>query len=180
MSNPPSPIAPAFAVPIELRLLYAHGLGELSPYFAGLQRGMAWATRCRSCNKTWFAPRLVCTCGACSVDWVELTGRGIIAAMTRGRAMLPGTTIVNEFNFALIRIEGADNLYFGRLGGAPGELAPRSVVRLRLADGEWAHPAQCVEFVLDTMPLRGLGPPSTALSQTPGDALRTDDPTRDP
>ena len=139
--------AGAMTVPIDLHLSYAHGLGALSPYFAGLCRGVAMATRCHDCRQTWFAPRLVCRCGSTSMDWVQLTGRGTIVAATHGRATLPGTDVTAEFGFALIRLDGADNLCFGRLGRAASRLGAGSAVRLSRAEGEWAHPAQCAEYV---------------------------------
>jgi hypothetical protein len=145
----PAPGAAAATVLIELRLRYAHGLGGLAPYFAGLERGVAMATRCRGCGRTWFAPRLSCPCGGRELDWVELTGRGTIVTLTRGRAVLPGTGNAGEFTFALIQLDGADNRCFGRLGGASSQPGPGSAVRLSRAEGDWAHPAQCAEYVPD-------------------------------
>jgi len=147
MTEPPPGGAPAYAVPIELRLHYAHGLGGLSPYFSGLERGVALATRCPGCHRTWFPPRLACACGSRSLAWVELSGRGIVVALTRSRAMLPGTTVTDDFGFALIRLDGADNRCFGRLGRAASQLGPGSVVQLCRAEGQWAHPAQCAEYL---------------------------------
>ena len=149
MTELPAGGAPAPTVAIELRLRYAHGLGGLAPYFAGLERGAAMATRCRGCGRTWFAPRLACACGGRAMDWVELTGRGTIVALTRGRATLPGTGSVDEFAFALIRLDGADNLCFGRLGRGFVQPGSGSTVRLSRAEGQWAHPAQCAEYVPD-------------------------------
>ena len=142
-------VATAYAVPIELRLRYAHGLGGLSPYFAGLERGAAMATRCSECSHTWYAPRLSCLCGNRVLEWVQLSGRGVIVALTRARATLPATQITGAFVFALIRLDGADNRCFGRLGGATAELTAGSAVRLRRAEGSWPHPAQCAEYVAD-------------------------------
>ena len=147
MTDATSPQAPVAS--LELRLRYAHALGDLAPYFAGLERGVAVATRCSSCGRTWFAPRLTCTCGGRSLAWVELSGRGTVVALTRGRATLPGTEVTAEFGFALIRLEGADNLCFGRLADEAARLAPGSAVRLARAVGAWAHPAQCAEYVPD-------------------------------
>lgn len=147
MTEPPPPRAAAYAVPIELRLRYVHALGGLSPYFAGLERGVALATRCPRCHRTWFAPRLTCTCGNRVLDWVELTGRGNVVALTRGRAMLPGTGVVDEFGFALIQLDGADNRCFGRLGRAASHVGPGSAVQLVRAEGQWRHPAQYAEYV---------------------------------
>jgi uncharacterized OB-fold protein len=134
-------------VPIELRLAYTHGFGELSPYFAGLERGAAVATRCDACGRTWFAPRLQCRCGGASLRWIELPGRGVIAALTRGRATLPCTDIAGDFTFGLIRLDGADNLCFGRLGAGSEHVRPGDAVRLRRAEGAFAHPAQRAEWV---------------------------------
>jgi len=134
-------------VPIELALRYAHPLGALAPYFAGLERGVAMATRCGACGRTWFAPRLVCTCGGAKVEWTQLSGRGTLVAVTHGRATLPGTQITAQFGFALIRLDGADNQCFGRLAAASASLAAGSAVRVSRAAGDWAHPAQCVEYV---------------------------------
>jgi uncharacterized OB-fold protein len=147
MAEIPAAGAPAPTFPIDLSLRYAHGLGALAPYFSGLERGAAMATRCRSCGRTWFAPRLVCTCGGRDVTWVELTGRGTLAAVTRGRAVLPGTAFVAENGFALIRLDGADNACFGRLSHAASQLGPGGAVRLARAQGPWVHPAQCVQYV---------------------------------
>jgi uncharacterized OB-fold protein len=157
MADVPPAGAPVLAVPIELRLRYAHGLGKLAPYFSGLERGAAMATRCSNCRLTWFAPRLTCTCGGRDLVWVELTGRGIIAALTHGRVALPGTRFVAETGFALIRLDGADNQCFGRLASAASQLGPGSAVRLARAERQWAHPAQCVEYVPDTERLPGQG-----------------------
>ena len=137
------------SVSIDLRLRYTHPLGELTPYFAGLERGVAMGTRCRSCRRTWFAPRLCCTCGAGAMDWVALSGRGTVVALTRSRTTLPGSGVTGEFEVALIRMEGTDNLCFGRLGAATPPLVRGSTVRLVRAQGDWAHPAQCAQYVSD-------------------------------
>ncbi|MEP6656176.1 MAG: hypothetical protein ABJC33_03020 [Betaproteobacteria bacterium] len=137
----------AYTVAIELHLRYAHGLGALSPYFAGLERGVALATQCPRCRRTWFAPRLTCICGSRVLDWRELTGRGTVVVLTRGPAVLPVTGVVHESGFALIRLDGADNLCFGRLGRTATQLEPGNAVRLARAPGQWAHPSQCAEYV---------------------------------
>jgi uncharacterized OB-fold protein len=149
MAEVPAAGVPARTVQIELRLRYAHGLGGLAPYFSGLERGAAMATRCSSCRRTWFAPRLTCTCGGRDLVWVELTGRGTLVAVTRGRAVLPGTGFVAAAGFALIRLDGADNLCFGRLAPAASRLGPGSALHLARAEQQWAHPAQCAEYVPD-------------------------------
>ena len=73
-----------------------------------------------------------------------------IAASRKAADLSPHSAVAHSnFGFALIRMEGADNLCFGRLGGLPGELAPGSLVQLRRAKGDWAHPAQCAEYAAE-------------------------------
>lgn len=138
---------PAYSVPFTLELRYTHPLGALSTYFAGLERGAALATRCPHCRRTWFAPRLVCSCGRRDMQWVELSGRGTVTAVTNGRAALPGTDVVDNFLFALIKLDAADNLCFGRVRRTERPVERGTRVELRRAEGQWAHPAQCAEYV---------------------------------
>lgn len=137
----------ARSVPLELRLHYTHGLGALSPYFAGLERGVACATRCTICRRTWFPPRSTCTCGARTLEWFELSGRGTIVDVTQTRMKLPGSSAASDFAFALLRLDGADNLCFGRLARAAAHLGSGALVQLSRAQGPWPHPSQCAEFV---------------------------------
>ena len=138
----------AASASLDLRLRYTHALGDLAPYFAGLERGVAMATRCRGCRRTWFTPRLTCICGEGEMDWVALSGRGTAVALTRGHTTFPGSGVTGEYAFALIRMEGADNLHFGRLAAATS-IVRGSTVRLVRAQGAWAHPAQCAEYIGD-------------------------------
>ncbi|MEP7207539.1 MAG: OB-fold domain-containing protein [Casimicrobiaceae bacterium] len=134
------------AVPLELRLRYDHALGELSPFFRGLEAGRAVATRCGDCGRTWFAPRLVCVCGSRAMHWVELAGLGTIEAITVGRSVLPCADVAATFAFALIRLDGAANACFGRVAMNDSSLGRGDRVRLRRAAGTWPHPVQCAEY----------------------------------
>lgn len=143
---------PALSVDLSISLRYSHGLGDLSPYFAALTRGDALATRCEPCRRTWFAPRLVCACGSRDISWRPLAGSGVLQQVTSGRTLLPGTPIAGTFAFALIRMDGADNLCLGRIMVDDRELHAGQRVRLALAARSWVHPAQCCDFVLDAAP----------------------------
>ena len=140
---------PALSFELDISLRYAHGLGDLSPYFAALTRGVALATQCKACHRTWFAPRLVCTCGSRDISWRPLVGSGVVRHVTQGRTLLPGTAIVGTFAFCLIRMDGADNLCLGRVVVDHQKLHPGRVVRLALVARTWAHPAQSCDFILD-------------------------------
>lgn len=140
----------ALNVNLEIGLRYAHGLGDLSLYFAALIRGEALATQCKVCQRTWFAPRLTCSCGSQDVTWRLLAGRGVMKHVTSGRALLPGTNIAGAFTFGLIRMDGADNLCLGRVVADDREPLPGQTVHLARITRPWVHPAQACDFVLDT------------------------------
>ncbi len=135
-------------VPLTLTLRYSHPLSDLAPYFRGLDQGQAIGTCCRACGRTWFPPKLSCPRHGGSLDWVELSGFGQIVSLTETSTTLPFGDIRADRVFALIAIEGAVNLMFGRL--SPGETPPKAgaCVRLTRAPGNWPHPAQAAWFEL--------------------------------
>ena len=117
-------------IPIEMRFRYQHPLGARMPYFEGLLQGRAIASACAACGRVSFAPAHCCTSG---FKWQELPGTGKVVAATNG--------------FALIAMDGADNLTLGVLQ-APAEVGQR--VRLRVAPDPGAHPTQSAFFQVDT------------------------------
>lgn len=135
-------------VDLTMTLRYRHGLGALSPYFAGLEAGVARGTRCASCGRVWFPPRLICTCGSAKLGWLELSGEGTIRHATEGPATLPLSGLSGVFVFGLIALDGASNLAFGRIAGdRPARAGAR--VRLAAAPRGAVHPAQaCVYRML--------------------------------
>lgn len=136
-------------VPLTLTLRYRHPLGDLAPYFRGLETGRAVAARCPACGRTWFPPRLVCPFHGLDVEWTELAGRGRIVSVTVTETALPFGTIRERRAFALIALDGAENLAFGRVAGDPTEARAGRRVRLARAPGDWPHPAQAAWFVTE-------------------------------
>jgi uncharacterized OB-fold protein len=134
------------AVPLRLSLSYDHGLGDLSPYFVGLMFGHLEATRCDNCAAVSLPPRLWCTCGGQSSQWVQLSGFGTVVASTRTMTSLPATQIRGHMTFALVEFEGATNRALVRCRSEAPLLAG---VRVRLASpvGPTAHPVQALEVV---------------------------------
>ncbi len=132
---------------IDLLLRYEHPLGALAPYFEGLAKGRAMATRSPSNGRVWFPPRIVCPYDFSETEWIELEGTGQIVSVTMGPGRLPLTEQVGELSFALIAVDGADNLTLGRV---IGEGTPRLGSRVRLArlDEAPPHPAQAACFTL--------------------------------
>jgi len=137
---------PTFSVNLDIALRYAHGFGALAPYFSALTRGEALASRCKVCQLTWFAPRLVCTCRNQDMDWHTLPGTGELRSMTTGRALLPATSISGTFTFGLVKMDGADNHCLGRVAAGDCRLQAGQRVRLVKVSRKWAHPSQCCDF----------------------------------
>lgn len=141
------PNPPAATIDLAFTYRYRHGLGALSHYFDGLERGEAHATRCASCGRTWFPPRLVCACGSDKTQWARLAGTGEVRAVTEGTMAPPLDAPRPSGCFALIAMDGADNLAIGRISET-GPVVRGSWVRLVADPHHRAHPAQAAAFVL--------------------------------
>ena len=117
-------------IPIVTTFHYTHPLGARGPYFDGLRQGRAVASRCAECGRGYFPPRHCC---GPELRWEELPGSGTVVAATDG--------------FALIAMDGADNLALGVLR----EPAPPGCrVRMARAPEQVEHPAQAAFFQVVT------------------------------
>lgn len=136
-------------LPLRLHLAYAHGLGGLSPYFAGLLEGRAMATRCPRCSKAWCPPHPTCPSDGAATDWIALAGTGTLLSATETTITLPLTDASRACIMALARLDGAENAMLARMEPAPGAAIPKPGTRIKLAraPGEWPHPAQSALFV---------------------------------
>lgn len=53
-------------------------------FYASIREKKFETTKCGSCGRTYFPPRLVCPhCASDSVEWVELSGKGKVYAFTQ-------------------------------------------------------------------------------------------------
>lgn len=134
---------------MELRLTYAHGVGDLQPYFEALGHGRALASRCSVCGRVWFPPHIHCPADGGAGEWVELDGRGEIVSATRTHSRLPMAETSADHVFVLVAMDGADNAAFGRLRAGtddPGLVGRR--VGLAGVTEAVPHPAQGTLFEL--------------------------------
>ena len=139
----------ANVVQLQLQLRVAHPLGEMAPYFQGLQAGRAFASRCPACARTWFPPRPSCPDHRQGIAWVELPGSGRIVNVTFTEGPLPFGTDSAPRAFVLVAMEGAENQAFGRLAAPPGSKAEGQRVWISRAPGIWPHPSQAACYVLN-------------------------------
>ncbi|MBI1384359.1 MAG: hypothetical protein GC150_05570 [Rhizobiales bacterium] len=131
---------------ISIAMHYSHPLGALGPYFEGLERGIAMASRCAACGRVWFAPRLVCTCGSEAGVWITLSGLGRITALTSASPTLPISGRTGNWQIGLIAMDGAHNVVLGRIEAEMEPLVVGDAVRLLRDDGPLAHPVQAAIF----------------------------------
>ena len=117
-------------IPILTTFHYAHPLGARGPYFDGLRQGRAMASRCAECGRGSFPPRHCC---GRELRWEELPGSGTVVAATDG--------------FALIAMDGADNLALGVLREPA---MPGWRVRMAQTPETVVHPAQATYFQVVT------------------------------
>ncbi|MFQ5994914.1 MAG: Zn-ribbon domain-containing OB-fold protein [Acidiferrobacterales bacterium] len=134
---------------IDLQLHYTHPLGALRPYFDALASGRAIASRCPTCQRVWFPPRLSCAQDYTDTVWTELSGAGHIVSVTSGESRLPLADATEHHTFALVALDGADNVAFGRVASGETTVARGQRVRLAKAPEKAPHPAQAAYFVAD-------------------------------
>ncbi len=87
-------------------------------------------------------------CGARSDAWTELSGIGTIIAVTQGVSAMPLREGVRTRAFALVAMDGADNLTFGRLAERHPILGAGTRVRLIKTPEPPKFPTQAVCFAV--------------------------------
>lgn len=135
-------------IPLTLTLRYAHPLGELAPYFRGLEDGRAVASRCPVCARAWFPPRLTCPEHG-ATTWADLSGKGRVVGVSIADSTLPFGTDNVRRAFLMVALDGAETAAFGRFAGDPDTARTGMRVRLARAPGTWPHPAQAAWFAID-------------------------------
>ena len=125
--------------PLKVELDYSYSFGALDRYFKALAEGRALGTFCPRCGRTSFPPKIICDIDHCHTEWRELEGTGAIRELTTGV-----DAHGQETQFALIAMDGADNLSLGRLRGSQFNTGDRIVIDVE--DPNAPHPAQCAVF----------------------------------
>ena len=125
--------------PLSVKFEYEYSLGELKPYFDALQKGIAIASKCPKCGTVSFPPRLICAQDHHTTTLIKLQGTGQIKCVTNGK-----DADGKDVSFALISMDGADNLSLGRVSGE--EIIDGDRVQLGICDLDAIHPVQCALF----------------------------------
>jgi uncharacterized OB-fold protein len=137
------------AARLSLTLTWQHGLGSLTAFFAGLERGVIIGSRCLGCGHSAVPPRDRCPHDGAAMQQVELPPVGVVFGVTTGPASRLLGSDGAEHTFAQVQIHGCDNRILDRIDPAGGPVLPGSTVRLVQSCVRSIHPAQNLLFVAD-------------------------------
>ena len=119
--------------PLKVELDYSYSFGALDQYFKALAEGRALGTFCPRCGRTSFPPKLICDVDHSHTEWRELEGTGVVRELTAGV-----DAHGQESQFALIAMDGADNLSLGRLRGSQFNTGDRIVIDVEDPNAHWS------------------------------------------
>lgn len=75
---------PVYVSQRELTLRYEMPVGEIYPFFKGLEEGKVLASKCSNCNTLYFPPQAACPkCRGGNMAWVDLGGEAELLAYTQ-------------------------------------------------------------------------------------------------
>lgn len=117
-----------------------------TPFWDGLRASVFRTTKCRSCSHMTFPPKPVCPqCWSKDVDWVELTGRGVLRSYTEVCAA--PAVFADEVPYLLGLVDLDENVRcLSRVLASWDELEPDLRVKIRIRESE---PTCLFDFVLD-------------------------------
>lgn len=135
---------------IDLRLdfRFRHSLGKYSRFFLALEDRRLMATRCPRCATVWMPPRPACGNDLAVTEWVELPGRGTLAAATECAYTLTSGDGTDRLVLGYVRLDGASTLLLQQIRnyGDSRRLTAGLPLRVAWADGPVAHPMELFWF----------------------------------
>ena len=136
---------PSMILDLEMSQRYHHSLGKASHFFNGLGHGAMFATRCDTCDATFFPPREYCAVDLGSTSWYELPGTGSVVAAIVVHSPPPFGGIEAPYVLGSIRLDGVDGGLTHRILGTIAPL-DGAKVSVRFLDGPQAHPLLGIAF----------------------------------
>ena len=137
------------AVQLSMALTWQHGLGSLTAFFAGLERGVIIGSQCTGCRHTSVPPRGRCPHDGAAMQQVELPPVGVVFGVTTGPASRLLETDGDVHIFAEVQIDGSDNRILARIDPAAGRVSTGSRVVLVQIRSRSTHPVQHLVFMAD-------------------------------
>ena len=136
---------PSMILDVEMSQHYHHSLGTASRFFTGLGDAALFATRCDTCDATFFPPRQYCSVDLGSTSWYELPGTGSVVAASVVHSPPPFGGIDAPYVLASIQLDGVDGGLTHRILGSTAPLSG-SKVSVRFLDAPHAHPLLGIAF----------------------------------
>jgi uncharacterized OB-fold protein len=135
-------------VDLKLDFRFRHSLGKASRFFLELERRRLLATRCPRCGTVWMPPRAACGHDLAVTEWLELPGRGTLAAATECAYTLTTGGGRDRLVLGYVELEGASTLLLHQIRnyGDPARLVAGLPMRVAWADGPVAHPMELFWF----------------------------------
>jgi uncharacterized OB-fold protein len=139
-------------IDLQLDFRFRHSLGKYSRFFLELEHQRLMATLCPRCETVWMPPRPACGNDLAVTEWVELPGRGTLAAATECAYTLTTGGGKTRLTLGYVALEGASTLLLQQIKnyGDARRLVPGARVRVVWADAAVQHPMELFWFELDT------------------------------
>ena len=135
---------------IDLRLdfRFRHSLGKYSRFFLELENRRLMATRCARCGTVWMPPRPACGNDLTVTEWIELLGRGTLAAATECAYTLTTGGGQDRLVLGYVAVEGASTLLLQQIRSYGDARRLRAGLPLRVvwADAPVRHPMELFWF----------------------------------
>ena len=132
---------------LELSFKFRHSLGKVSRFFLELEERRLMATRCPRCATVWMPPRPACGNDLAVTEWIELSGRGHLAAAVECRLTATAGEPARPFVLGYVALEGASTLLLQRIDAThPRRLVAGLPLRAVWANAPVAHPMELFWF----------------------------------
>jgi uncharacterized OB-fold protein len=136
---------------LTLEFRFQHSLGKCSRFFLELEAHRLLGSRCARCRSVWVPPRASCGNDLATTEWVELSGRGRLAAATECTYTQSGAASQPSLVLGYVALDGASTLLLQRIQnfGDVRRLTPGLRVKIAWAQGAVAHPMELFWFEPD-------------------------------
>jgi uncharacterized OB-fold protein len=135
-------------IDLQLNFSFRHSLGKYSRFFLELEHRRLMATRCPRCGSVWMPPRPACGNDLAVTEWIELSGRGTLAAATECAYTLTTGGGAARLVLGYVALDGASTLLLQQIRNYRDvrRLTAGLPIRVVWADEPVRHPMELFWF----------------------------------
>ncbi|HEV8471982.1 MAG TPA: zinc ribbon domain-containing protein [Methylomirabilota bacterium] len=135
-------------IDLKLDFTFKHSLGKVSRFFLELEHHRLMATRCPRCATVWMPPRAACGNDLSVTEWVEVPGRGTLAAAVECAYTLTTGGGGDRLVLAYVALERTSTLLLHQVRsyGDVGRLRAGLPMKVAWAEGKVRHPMELFWF----------------------------------